>query len=603
MRLFEEIRRRNVHRVAIAYAAGAWLLIQVGDTVFPAYDLPESSLNILITLLVIGFLPALILSWLFEWTPEGLRRDSVTAAEAPVASAPGWLDRVIIVTLVIAVGYFAVDKFIVDPTRDAALVEAARQEGRIDARVRSYGDRSIAVLPFVNMSSDPEQEYFSDGVAEEILNLLAQIEELRVISRSSAFAFKGEDIQIPRVAEALDVAHVLEGSVRRSGNRLRITAQLIDARTDTHLWSETYERELGDVFAIQDEIAAAVTEQLRITIFGAMPQIERTDPEAYTLYLHARYLFNTFVPANQAHAEQLVDQVLEAAPEYMPALILKLRTMIKDDENLVATPEFNQLVDRIVAIDPDNERVHSLRSWVALYVDGDVATAARFLERALQRASADPEFLRATSTILMGIGLTAETIAVQTYVVDRDPTCVQCRYLLASSYRDAGMFDEAEAMMQSAVDLFSDDSPFRYALARIWLLNGKPTQVLEWIEREGGADTLQLEALALMVRHDLGSTVESRAAVKNLAARWGDEHYLAAVEALAWTGENDLAFERLETLPTGEMVIRWRNPFFSRLRSDSRWQALLSRHGLAAEQLAALDIRITLPHGVTIVSE
>ena len=603
MRFFEEVRRRNVHRIALAYAAGAWLLIQVGDTVFPAYDLPASALTVLITVLAIGFVPALILSWAFEWTAEGVRRDADLAAETD-APANKWLDRIIILTLVIAVGYFAVDKFIVDPARDAALVEAARQEGRADARIESYGDRSIAVLPFVNMSTDPEQEYFSDGVSEEILNLLVPVEELRVVSRSSAFSFKGEDVKIPEVAKALNVAHVLEGSVRRSGNRVRITAQLIDARTDTHLWSETYERELGDIFAIQDDIATAVTKQLRITLLGDMPRAERVDPQAYALYLQARYLFNTFVPESQARAQPLIDQVLAIAPNYVPALVLQLRTMISIDEHLAASPAFHRVVDRIVAIDPDNEKANSVRSWVALYVEGDVPTAARFLERAMSRPSADLEFLRGTSHILMGLGLTAEAVAVQTYVVDRDPTCIQCRYLLASSYRDAGLFDKAETMMQSAVELYPDDSPFRYALARTLLLNGKPQAVLEWIESEAGAQTDQLKALAIMAQHDMGPVAESRAAIRELVARWGDEHVDSAAEALAWTGENDLAFAYLDRLQAGHAFIAARrSQFFSRLHGDPRWHALLARHGVAPEQLEALAIRIRLPHGVTIVRE
>ena len=603
MRLVDELRRRNVHRVAIAYAAAAWLLIQVGDTVFPAYDLPDSALTILITVLAIGIVPALVLSWLFEWTPEGVRRDSVAAAEPPAPSAHKWLDRAITVTLVIAVGYFAVDKFVVDPARDAALVEAAREEGRIDARMRAYGDRSIAVLPFVNMSADPEQEYFSDGVAEEILNLLAQIEELRVISRSSSFSYKNQDVQLPQVAEALEVAHVLEGSVRRSGNRLRITAQLIEARSDTHLWSETYDRELGDIFAIQDEIAAAVTEQLRVTILGSMPRVERIDPEDYAVYLNARYLFNTLLPENQARAERMVEQVLAVAPDYMPALVLKLRTVIMNTEAASPTPEFQQLVERIIALDPANESANSVRSWAALYAEGDVPTAARFLERAMSRPSTDLDFLRGTSTIFKGLGLLAEAIALQAYVVDRDPICVQCRYLLASSYRDAGMFDKAEAMMQSAVDLYADESPFYYALARIRLLNAKPREALDWIERQQATDSNQLRALALMARYDLGEIRESRAAVTELVADWGNDHYLAAVEALAWTGQNDLAFQRLDGLPVNEFVHRWTNRFFSRLHDDPRWHALLLRHGVAPEQLAALDIQIRLPHGVTIVRE
>ncbi len=601
MSFLRELQRRNVHRVALAYAAGAWLLIQVGDTVFPVYDLPAAALPVLITVLAIGFLPALVLSWVFEWTPEGVKRDADVAAESPPPSK--WLDRIIVLTLVIAVGYFAIDKFVIDPARDAAIAEAARQEGRADALIESYGDRSIAVLPFVNLSADAEQEYFSDGMSEEILNLLAAVEELRVISRSSAFSFKDKDFKIPEVGKALNVAHVLEGSVRRSGSKIRITAQLIDARTDTHLWSATYDREFDDIFVIQDEIAAAVTEQLRITLLGDTPQAERVDPQAYALYLQARYLFNTFVPANQALAKPLIEQVLAIAPDYVPALILQLRTIISGDD-YAASSEFHRLVERIVSIDPGNERANSVRSWVALYVEGDVPSAARFLERAMSRPSTDLEFLRGTSSILKGLGLNAEALAVQAYVVDRDPICGQCRYLLASSYRDAGLFDKAEVMMQSAVDLHPGDSPFAYALARTWLLNGRPQAVLDWLDSVPEEDGDELKALAIMARHDLGGVAEARTAMGELVASWRHNDSQAAAEALAWIGEKDLAFDFLNRLGAGHpFLIAQRSQFFSRVHDDPRWHALLVKHGVSPEQLEALDIRIQLPHGVTIVRE
>ncbi len=238
MSFLAELKRRNVIRVLIAHLAAAWFLVQIADTVVPAYGLPESVVGILITVLAIGLIPVLIISWAFEWTPAGLRRDSDVAPGESIAPQTGkTLDRVIMVVLAMAVGFFAFDKFVLDPGRDAELAEQVRA----DTRIESFGDRSIAVLPFVNMSSDPEQVYFSDGVAEEILNLLAKMKELRVISRTSAFVHRG-DVNIPDVAKALNVAYELEGSVRRSGDQIRVTAQLIDARTDTHVWSDTWDR-------------------------------------------------------------------------------------------------------------------------------------------------------------------------------------------------------------------------------------------------------------------------------------------------------------------------------------------------------------------------
>jgi TolB-like protein len=306
----EELGRRNVFRVAIAYLAGAWLLIQVADTVLPKFGYADSAVTNIIVAAAIGFLPVVVWAWAFQWTPEGIRRD---ADVSPQTSRPAGkaFDRIIVTMLALAVGYFAIDKFVLDPTRDAEQIQTAREEGRADAFVESYGDKSIAVLPFVNMSADPEQEYFSDGISEELLNLLAQIPELRVTSRSTAFTFKGKDIVISEVAKKLNVAHILEGSVRRSGNKVRITAQLIDARTDTHLWSETYDRELDDIFAIQDEISAKVVADLKLKLLGKAPQTEQIDPRAYDLYLQARYILHAGEEEQEPRAITLLEKVVE----------------------------------------------------------------------------------------------------------------------------------------------------------------------------------------------------------------------------------------------------------------------------------------------------
>ena len=243
MSFYHELKRRNVFRVGAAYIFAAWLLIQVAETIFPLFGYGDTPARITVILLAIGFPLFLVFSWVFELTPEGLKKEKDVDHTASVVRKTGkQLDRVIIVLLALALGYFAFDKFVLDPAQDLKIAETARQEGRSEALVESYGDKSIAVLPFVNLSADPEQEYFSDGISEELLNLLARIPELRVISRSSAFYYKGKDIDIPTIAQQLNVTHILEGSVRQAGNRVRITAQLVEARSDTHIWSDIFDR-------------------------------------------------------------------------------------------------------------------------------------------------------------------------------------------------------------------------------------------------------------------------------------------------------------------------------------------------------------------------
>lgn len=291
MKLIDELKRRNVLRAAIAYLASAWFLIEIANTILPRLGVSDLIITNIIVALAIGFFPALVLAWVFEWTPEGFRRDPGKGSAPSINTQTGRkFDAAIIVVLLFATGFFAFDKFILDPARDLQEIAAATEQARTDAVLGTYADKSIAVLAFRDMSPAHDQEYFSDGIAEELLNVLAKIRELRVISRSSAFSFKGSGATVPEIAEKLDVSYVLEGSVRKAGDKIRITAQLIDARTDTHIWSETYDRELDDIFLIQDEISKKIVEQLKITLFSALPSARSIDTAAYEQYLRLAFI-------------------------------------------------------------------------------------------------------------------------------------------------------------------------------------------------------------------------------------------------------------------------------------------------------------------------
>jgi TolB-like protein len=249
MSLYAELKRRNVFRVTFAYLAAAWLLTEVAGTLFPGFGIPDWAFRFVVIVLAIGFVPTLIFSWAYEITPEGLKREKdVVRDESITHLTAKRLDGITIGIIVVALAFILADRFWLSPRlaeQSGAPEAVVADPGQLVAPVPAesqYPPNSIAVLPFVNMSDDPANEYFSDGISEELLNLLAKIPELRVSSRSSAFYFKGEKVDIPTVAEKLNVAHILEGSVRKAGNQVRITAQLIETRSDTHLWSETYDR-------------------------------------------------------------------------------------------------------------------------------------------------------------------------------------------------------------------------------------------------------------------------------------------------------------------------------------------------------------------------
>ena len=307
MSFLAELKRRNVIRVAIGYVAVSWLLLQAGALMFSAFDLPNTAVRGLFAVLVIAFVPALVFAWVYELTPEGLRRTSEVDHGDSISHLTGRkLDFLVIGVLAAAVALLLIDKFALAPRREAAQVKAALESAKappassatpIAAGAVADGaipeidkDPSIAVLPFANMSSDKEQEYFSDGMTEELLNLLAKVPKLRVIARTSSFAYKGKEAPIAEIARALKVAAVLEGSVRKSADHVRITVQLIRAIDSSHLWSETYDRTLDDIFKTQDEIAAAVVGQLKIKLLGAVPTAKPVDPKTYPLLLQAAAL-------------------------------------------------------------------------------------------------------------------------------------------------------------------------------------------------------------------------------------------------------------------------------------------------------------------------
>jgi TolB-like protein len=308
MSLFAELRRRNVFRVGVAYAAIGWLLIQVADVVFPLFGAPDWVLNILVVVLLLGLPAAVVFAWVFELTPEGVKREKDVDRAASITRSTGRrLDRVIIVVLIIALGYFIWER----QTRIEPMEPAAQPSVETDTPVEepAPGKRSIAVLPFVSMSADPENEYFADGLSEELLNQFAQIPDLQVPGRTSSFSFKGKNEDLREIGATLDVAHVLEGSVRRQGDRVRVTAQLIRVDDGFHLWSNTYDRTMDDVFAIQDDIASNVATALKIVLdeesWQRMQHAGVRNVDAFIEFQKGRELFDL------AHGDSELMETLE----------------------------------------------------------------------------------------------------------------------------------------------------------------------------------------------------------------------------------------------------------------------------------------------------
>lgn len=394
-KIFAELKRRNVIRIAIFYGAAAWLILQVADVLLDILGAPEGSLRLLAVVLALGFPFALILAWAFEVTPEGIKRESEVDRDGlqPDQSARK-LDMATIGLLLLAIALLMWSHI---GQRSAVAPPVAQQASPVTTPpADGPRDLSIAVLPFVNMSADLENEYFSDGLSEEILNVLARMQDFRVAGRTSSFAFKNQQTDLRAIGERLGVANILEGSVRRQGERVRVTAQLIDARDGYHLWSETYDRRLDDIFAIQDDIATEVVKALRLTLLDADEQVisqtAKGDVEAYNHYLRGQSLVRLRTREGLERALEEFQQAILIDPEYAPPYAGVAMVYALFDNygyrRLGETEEFaHRALERALALDPQSDEAWAVRGLLLNQGPGAsqrIPEARAALERAIE---------------------------------------------------------------------------------------------------------------------------------------------------------------------------------------------------------------------------
>jgi len=452
MSFFAELKRRNVFRVAAAYAVAGWVLIQIADAFFPALNLPDWTTRLVAGLVVLGFPVALIFAWAFEVTPEGIKREA--EVEHDSAAARGSARKLDIATLIgvlMVALMFGYDRFLAPASQPTSVADA-------QAVVEGSVIPSIAVLAFDNMSPDPENAFFAEGISEEILNVLAGVEGLRVASRTSAFSFAGTDTPITEIATQLGVANVLEGSVRRQGMRVRITAQLIDARTDTHLWSDTYDRELTDIFAVQEEIANAITDAMRdaLGVRQVSVQASTSDLAAYELFLHGRQLFFERGDALTAAIESLQSAVardpgfadawayLAASAQVAPGYA---QTGLDFDET---TPIALDAVEHALALDPQNALALAVKAQVLQDTDGDIVQSIELLRRATALAPNDSTPVMWLGDTLLQYGYRAEGTRYLEQAYRLDPLVGIANGVLGVAYMQAGEYDRARPRLDKA---------------------------------------------------------------------------------------------------------------------------------------------------------
>jgi TolB-like protein/Flp pilus assembly protein TadD len=457
MPLVAELKRRNVLRVAAAYLVVGWLLTEVLTTILPTLGAPEWAARAVILIFAFGFIPAVIFSWFYELTPDGIKRDHEVDRDEPQTVGTGkrlnYITVAGVVGLIVFIGLFS-----------------ARQIGDDTAPVQSAAsDASVAVLPFVNMSNDKDNEYFSDGLTETLLHMLAQIPDLKVAARTSSFAFKEQNKSIQEIATALDVAHVLEGSVQRAGDRVRITAQLIRASDGFHVWSSNYDRTLDDIFGIQDEIAEKVGYALSESLLGAkgkgrLAGITTTDPDAYDLYLQARKERATNSYGGLEAAEDLLKGALLIDPDFLDAktelatsYIHQLETGLMDDVD--AYTQVIAITDQVLAVRADDAVARAARLYADAELrakEGDmslVIDAASQLEEIVAAAPDDVQPRILLIRAYQRLQQFDKPVPVLLDALQRDPFNPQIHYELGTAYMRLERWDDARASLEKALEI------------------------------------------------------------------------------------------------------------------------------------------------------
>jgi len=580
--LFAELRRRNVLRAAAFYIAATWALAQGIAQLSPVVGAPDWAARWFLVAAATGFPFWIAFAWFYEFTPEGLKRESeIDPAQSITAHTGKKLDRWIFAIMGIAIVLLLTDRFVlhhgVNADADAAVSE-----------------KSIAVLPFVNMSSDKEQEYFSDGISEELLNLLAKIPQLQVTARTSSFSFKGREVAIPEIARTLHVAHVLEGSVRKSGNSVRITAQLIRAGTDAHLWSQTYDRKLDDIFAIQDEIAADVVKHLKITLLGDVTvRIEAggtRNPAAFDAYLRAASAYRRFGPVNLAAGGMNKEGLQTAIDAYTQAIGVDSDYAIAYAGRSLAFADFARaLVSGPEVGDYLNKAQIDARKAIALapeLADGHLALANFFVgsleitgafeeyERALALAPGDARVLREYGAFVVLIGRTEAGLAAARRLLVLDPLNPTNHFGLGVSLMFAKRYSEAAQAFTDAKALGQDDVSANMWLGITYYQSGD-------FERARATCALAGEVngpwCLAMVYDKLGRRADAEAMLAKLRALAGDQFAEGYADIYAQWGETAIALDWLEAAMRNRdpyMAYTKVNFFFDPLRKEPRYQAI-----------------------------
>ena len=574
---FAELKRRNVYKVAVAYAIVGWLMVQIATQVFPFLEIPNWVVRLVIVLVAVGFPIALVIAWAFELTPEGIKRTEDVDLPAGSGSKNRTWIYVALIGAALSVGLFFIGRYTAGSHATPRKSEAA-----------IVPQKSIAVLPLLNESGDPGDEYFSDGLSEELIAALAQINGLKVIGRSSSFRFKERHEEPKSIGEKLGVSTLLEGTVRKQDDRVRIVAELVNAADGITLWTRTFDRELKDIFAVQQEIARAVAESLKVTLLGSeekSTQMATKSVEAHNAYLQGHFHFLRRNIEDYRKAITYFDQAIQFDPDY--ALVYAERSeawsLLGDlaGERPSAYPKARSDAEKAVAIAPGLAEAHSALGWVRFLAEWKFAEGFRELKRAKELSPANPTANDLLARVIVYMGRIDEAERQAREAVELDPLSVAAQFNLGRVLFYAGKLDEADAAGRKMAELQPSA-----ASNRRW-------QVFVAVQRHDGETALreaQLEPDAAFRRFELTLAyylLEDReasdAALADLIANSRDRLSYQIAQVYAIRGETDKAFEWLQIAfdnHDGGTLGLAVDPLLRGLRDDPRYKNLLAKLGL-----------------------
>jgi serine/threonine-protein kinase len=577
--IFAELRRRRVFRALLGWGIASFAILQIVEPVMHAYHLPEWTLTVVVTVLAAGFPITVILSWIYDLTATGVIRTA-----APSWQSRPWSARARTIGLLLGLGLAAAAPglvyFFVWP--GAARVHAPAGP----AKAASAEIPSIAVLPFVNLSSDREQEYFSDGITDEILNELAQVKGLRVIGRTSSFSMKGKNEDLRVIGQRLGATNLLEGSVRKAGTRVRITAQLVEATGGSHLWSQEFDRDLTDVFGVQEEIARAVAAALRLRLLpGQAEPAHRADPAAHDQYLlGVAYLARGSGPSYE-QAVKVLRRSVSLDPGYAQAWAALAMALFWHADQAsggdVASewPEALAAAEKSIALAPDHAEGYQARGLVREGAHQDWEGARSDLEKARSLSPQNPAVLSQTASLLAALGNLTEAIPLLEQAATIDPLSPDIGATLSAVYLGTGQLPLAEAAARRALETSPDHGRAARNLGFALLLQGRNEEARQAFQRS--SNPLFVHMGNILVAHALGHDDEARRGLAKLLE--GDRTLQASYQVAqihAWMGDVDRAFDWLRRAVTahdaGLLYVKY-DPILKPLRADPRYAALLSR--------------------------